>query len=72
LEVSGQLHTTVALPEGKEPPVTTEEEAEWVPEQVMTLWSKEESNPGRSARNPVVIPTEINWILGGRVYRILL
>jgi len=31
MEVSGQLHTPVALPLGKEPPVPTESTARWTP-----------------------------------------
>jgi hypothetical protein len=40
---SGQLHALGALHPGKQPIVPTEQEAEWAPEPVWTLWSKEKS-----------------------------
>lgn len=32
MEVSGRHHTATTLPMGKEPPLPTEQEAEWAPE----------------------------------------
>jgi hypothetical protein len=41
MEVSGQLHALAVLLLAKEPPVATEEEAEWAPEPASMLWRRE-------------------------------
>jgi hypothetical protein len=43
MEVHDQLHTQVALPPGKEPPVHTGQEAGWAPELAWTRQQKEEN-----------------------------
>jgi hypothetical protein len=45
MEVGGQLHALVALPQEKEPRVPTGQEAEWAPEPVWTRG--EEKKPTR-------------------------
>lgn len=37
MEVGGQLHASVGLPTGKEPPVPFAQEPGWAPEGVWTL-----------------------------------
>jgi hypothetical protein len=41
MEMSDQLHAAINLPPEKVPPVPIFQEAEWTPEPVWTLWSKE-------------------------------
>jgi hypothetical protein len=66
MEVSGQLHTPVALPLGKESPVSIGQEAEWVPQPVWTRWRREkipapsENNPSHPALGLVTITTEVS------------
>jgi hypothetical protein len=49
-----------ALPPWKESPILMQQEVEWAPETVWTVWGKEkffpwrESNPGRSASSPLL------------------
>jgi hypothetical protein len=43
MEVSGQLHSTITLPLGKEPTVNVGYEAGWAPKSVWTLWRREKS-----------------------------
>jgi hypothetical protein len=38
MEVSGQFHAMVPLPQGKNLPIFNEGEATWVPQSVWTLW----------------------------------
>jgi hypothetical protein len=60
MDLSGQLHAPAALSTGNQPPVSTAQEAGWVPEPVWTLWRREksfapawESKPDSSAVQPV-------------------
>jgi hypothetical protein len=48
MEVSGQLHAPAALPPGKEPLVTTRQEAGWALELVSIQW--------QGGKNPNIVP----------------
>jgi hypothetical protein len=54
MEVSCQLHAPTTLPQGKESPVPIGQEAEWAPEPVWTLWSREKSFAPAGNRTPAV------------------
>ena len=43
MRVSDQLHTPPVLHPGKDPPITTEQEAVWAPELVWTSWRRKKS-----------------------------
>jgi hypothetical protein len=45
MEVSGQLHTPVALLPGKKPPVPFEKNVGWIPEPVWKFWRREDLFP---------------------------
>jgi hypothetical protein len=51
LEASGQLHTTAALPLGKESPVLIGQEAGWAPEPVWSTCRGEKSCPYRDSNS---------------------
>jgi len=51
MEVSGQLHVPAALAPGKQPPVPTDQEVGWAPEQVWTWWREKSQVPARTKRN---------------------
>jgi hypothetical protein len=42
-EVSGQLHIPATLPHGKQPTVSTVQEAGWTPELIWFLWRREKT-----------------------------
>jgi hypothetical protein len=79
MEVSdGQLHATVALLQGKEPPVPIEQEAGWAPEPVWTQrWRRQKKfgpcldlNPGLPTRSLVAIRTKLPRLRSGIIYKI--
>jgi hypothetical protein len=51
MDVNDQLHASAALPPG---PIV--QEAGWAPEQVWTLWRREESLAASGNRTPTVQP----------------
>jgi len=68
MEVSGQLHASVALPPEKATPIPIGLESGCAPEPVYTRWRREtilppsrESNPVRGARNLVFVLTELKY-----------
>jgi hypothetical protein len=66
MEVSGQLHTLVALTPGKEPLVPIGQEAVWVPEPVWTLWWREKfPTPAgtRTLDHPASSPMLYHWAI---------
>jgi hypothetical protein len=56
MEVSGHLHSLVALPPGKGPSVPTVQEAGWAPEPVWKLWRREKSLALAGNQIPAVHP----------------
>jgi hypothetical protein len=51
LEVSGQIHAPVALPQGKEPPLPIGQEVGWTPEPVCMTCTRENSWPYRDSNS---------------------
>jgi hypothetical protein len=62
MEVNGQLHALVALPPGKEPPVSIGQEAGWVPEPVSTLWSRDKTHAPAGNRTLSVQLVSLRYI----------
>jgi hypothetical protein len=70
MEVSGQLHASAALPPGKEPLMTIEQEAAWAPEPLWTRFRREkfpapphrESNPDHPNVQPEASP-HTDWAM---------
>jgi len=56
MEACGQHHAPVALPRGKELPVTSEQETGWAPGPVWTRWRREEIPTPAGKRTPVSSP----------------
>jgi hypothetical protein len=56
MEVNSQFHVPATLPPSKNFPVLIELEAEWIPEPVWTLWSREKSLAPAGTRTPAVQP----------------
>jgi hypothetical protein len=59
MEMSGQLHDPVALPPGREYPVSIGVEAGWAPEPVWMLWGREKPLASAGNRTPVVQPQPV-------------
>jgi hypothetical protein len=69
--MSGQHHAPAALPPGKQPPITIEEEAEWAPESVWLLsriekFSTSRDRGGREADRSPPSTAEVN--IGGAIF----
>jgi hypothetical protein len=57
MEVSRQLHSSAALPPGKEPLLSSGNEAGWAPEPVWTwFWRKKIPSPCRDSNPPIIQP----------------
>jgi len=73
-ESGGKLHAPTALPSAKEPQIPTGQEAGWAPHSVWMRWRRAKSlpcpwgemNPGRPARNLVILSDLLRLFKGLR------
>jgi hypothetical protein len=76
MDMNSQLHVPAALPPRKNPPVPIGQKSGCAPGCVWTLWRTKKipspkSNPGRSARSLITVPTELptQALIRGRCIR---